>query len=232
MLRTDRMDMPLNPDPYQLSTTTAARLHTSGRPPADRRSSLGPHWFVGPWIAAVLSGVLVLAYHSSIPGKAARPPKQIASGPETGPAEKARLLLFLHPKCPCSRATLGELAKIVSRREKKLDTQVFFYRPAGFSSDWEKTDLWQMAENIPGVRAMADVDGAVARRFEARTSGQSFLYDGAGRLVFSGGLTAARGHSGDNPGESAIISWLKTGQISPENTPVFGCPLFQEPSVP
>ncbi len=37
------------------------------------------------------------------------------------------------------------------------------------------------------------------------TSGQVLLYDPSGRLAFSGGITAARGHVGDNAGSDAIV---------------------------
>jgi hypothetical protein len=227
------MDTLLDFKPIESSGSTSARVEIGARSLDQRRSFVVLRWFVGLWFAIVFGGMLALAYHASIPGQGAQPPPQLAANaPAMGSVGKARLLLFLHPKCPCSRATLGELAKIVSRREKQLDTRVFFYRPAGFSPDWEKTDLWQMAEGIPGVRTMADVDGGMARRFEAKTSGQALLYDGVGQLVFSGGITAARGHSGDNPGESAIVSWLATGQIPPKDTPVFGCSLVQDSYVP
>jgi hypothetical protein len=201
--------------------------------PVERGPFTGLRWLIGFWMALVLGGMLILAYHASVPGKAAQPPRRvIVDLPGGRPAGKALLLLFIHPKCPCSRATLGELAKIVSRRERRLDTRVFFYRPAGFPAGWERTDLWHMAEGIPGVLAMVDADGTVAERFRVKTSGQALLYDEAGRLVFSGGITPTRGHAGDNPGESAIVSWLATGRSPPKTAAVFGCSLAGESQIP
>jgi hypothetical protein len=58
------------------------------------------------------------------------------------------------------------------------------------------------------------------------------LYGPGGDLLFSGGITAARGHSGDNCGRSTIISLLTEEtanapvRAGPAQTFVFGCPLF------
>jgi hypothetical protein len=53
------------------------------------------------------------------------------------------------------------------------------------------------------------------------------LYDAAGRLRFSGGITAARGHAGDNLGRSAIVELLEGDSPTATATPVFGCSLLE-----
>jgi hypothetical protein len=108
----------------------------------------------------------------------------------------------------------------------RLKAYVLFLKPTGFSDDWEKTDLWQSAASIPGVYAVADDGGVEASRFHAATSGQTILYDKDGHLIFSGGITASRGHSGDNAGRSAIVSLVNAGSAESSETYVFGCPLF------
>ena len=59
------------------------------------------------------------------------------------------------------------------------------------------------AAEIPGVEVVSDEDDAQSAAFGAAVSGQTLLYDREGRLIFSGGITAARGHAGDNAGRSA-----------------------------
>jgi len=71
-----------------------------------------------------------------------------------------------------------------------------------------------------------DVDGVEARRFGVATSGSTLLYDAAGNLLFLGGITGARGHSGDNAGMSAVLAGIRTGCADPDQTPVFGCSLL------
>jgi hypothetical protein len=52
------------------------------------------------------------------------------------------------------------------------------------------------------------------------------LYAPTGKLLFSGGITASRGHEGDNVGRSAIVSFILNGHAPVNHTPVFGCSLL------
>jgi hypothetical protein len=61
-----------------------------------------------------------------------------------------------------------------------------------------------MASAIPGIKLKSDV-GSVAGQFHANTSGEVFVYDCRGKLRFPCGITSARGHAGDNLGESDVI---------------------------
>jgi len=113
----------------------------------------------------------------------------------------------------------------MAHANKQVDSYVYFYRPANQPTEWARTDLWRSAESIPGVHAIDDRDGNFAKLAGAFTSGQALLYGVDGQLVFNGGITQARGHSGDNYGRQTIISFLK-GETSDRNTtPVFGCSL-------
>jgi hypothetical protein len=118
----------------------------------------------------------------------------------------------------------------MAHSQGRLSAYVLFLKPAGFSEDWEQTDLWQSAANIPGVKVMLDGDGKEARLFHAGTSGQTVLYDPHGRLLFSGGITGSRGHFGDNAGQASIVSLVNAEVPSQTETSVFGCPLFDPQS--
>jgi hypothetical protein len=135
-------------------------------------------------------------------------------------------LMFAHPKCPCTRASISELARIVARCGERLSVHVLFDKPAGASSDWEQTDLCSAARNIPGVQVATDFDQREARRFAAKTSGFVLLYDADGRLLFNGGITSSRGHSGDNLGRSTIVELVTKGTSAADHTSVFGCLLY------
>ncbi|MBI1795433.1 MAG: hypothetical protein HYR74_00105 [Candidatus Eisenbacteria bacterium] len=138
---------------------------------------------------------------------------------------EARLVVFAHPHCPCTRATLGELARVMARTEGRLHAAVQFVVPPGEDPQWARTDLWRSAAAIPGVQVGIDQGGAEARRFGSLTSGQVLLYDAAGRLCFAGGITAGRGHAGDNAGEDAIVAIASNGVGRLSSTPVYGCAL-------
>jgi hypothetical protein len=106
---------------------------------------------------------------------------------------------------------------------------VLFFKPKNSAEDWALTDTWQSALSIPGVVVAEDEDGVEANRFGAETSGSAVLYDAAGRLLFSGGITAARGERGANDGTRAILALLEKSP-APGKTPVFGCPIFDQNS--
>lgn len=118
----------------------------------------------------------------------------------------------------------------MAQAQNRVTAYVLFLKPEGSSDDWEKTDLWQSAASIPDVKVIVDERGAEAHRFHASTSGQTVLYGSEGQLLFSGGITGSRGHSGDNAGRSAIVSLLHTGEAERSETFVFGCPLFDSDS--
>jgi len=193
-------------------------------------------WIVSVcWLATTTGGLWVLLAYENKPGLAANAPAlwPAASRLHRDPA-RATLILLAHPQCTCTRATLGELAEVLGRTEQRPNTYVVFLKPDGFSREWVQTDLWRTAGALPDVTVMADADGAEARRFGARTSGQALLYDASGRLVFYGGITGARAHPGDNAGRATLLSLLTPGvsearaahTASP--TSVFGCPLFAD----
>jgi len=158
-----------------------------------------------------------------------------ANSPKVWPAKceipfrsgQANLIMVLHPHCPCSRASIEELAQIMTRCQGRLSSHVFFVKPIQCAVGWERTPLWDRAADIPGVTVSCDEAGAEARRFGAATSGQVLLYQSDGTLVFCGGITGARGHEGDNPGRENVIRFLTQGLGERSWTPVFGCPLFE-----
>jgi hypothetical protein len=185
---------------------------------------------VGLWLAVVGAGFGWLAVYESRPGAA-------ADGPRDWPADSrlARepgrwtLVLFLHPRCPCSKATLEELAELTPRFADRLRTYAVFCKPEGTPEGWEQTAMWRQAASIGGVTACSDEGDAERRRFGARTSGQVFLYDGKdGRLRSCGGITRARGMAGPNAGRRAVESLL-SGRPAAAEGPVYGCPLVDEP---
>jgi hypothetical protein len=98
----------------------------------------------------------------------------------------------------------------------------------GSEPEWESGDLWRLARTIPNVTLVADRGGAEARRFQAVTSGFVVVYSRSGRLLFSGGITPARGHEGASYGQQAIAAALDAEQPSQSLAArVFGCELFE-----
>ncbi len=139
--------------------------------------------------------------------------------------KKFNLVMTIHPKCPCTRASVAELEELLTKTDNRLKLLVLFYKPKGYSEDWYETDTFASIKRIPHAEIIIDEDGQLSKIFEATTSGQTFLFDKKGNLLFSGGITLSRGHMGDNLGKETIISLVKGGKSLTSQTPTFGCPL-------
>lgn len=178
------------------------------------------------WIAAAAVGMSLMMRFNTTAGTA-------FAAPETWPAQsklpfqfgRIHLIMLAHPQCPCTRASLAELAEILGRSDGRVKAYVLFYRPSQLPAEWNDDRLVRIAREIPGVAIIDDILGAEAARFGAMTSGHTLLYDAAGNLAFSGGITRARGEAGENPGRQAILQALREAAETAAHTPVFGCPL-------
>ena len=181
------------------------------------------------WLSMICVGVGLLWGYQSTPGIAAAAQERWPADSRVRRATgRATLVMLAHPHCPCTRASLGELARLMAQARGRVSAYVLFVKPSGFPDGWENTDLLADASAIPGVTVVRDDEGVEASRFRAATSGQTMLYDAGGRLLFSGGLTGARGHEGDNAGRAAVVSLLTSDEAGQRGTPVFGCPLFAQ----
>ena len=180
------------------------------------------------WIVVVGGVMAAMIDYSYAPGKVGATPDQWPQQSKIlrDPLQPT-LIMFAHPHCPCTRSTLGELELLMARCHGKFNAQVWFIQPPGVPSDWMNTDLVRTASAIPGVTIHADVDCREAQLFQAETSGQTMLYDPSGNLLFKGGITLARGHSGDNPGRTGLVNLLEDTTQTKIQTPVFGCDLFE-----
>jgi len=184
------------------------------------------------WLIAIAGGMFVLLAHTYTAAPDDGP------APKTWPAQctipttpgKPTLVMFIHPKCPCTRATMTELAQLMSRGQGLVNANVMAVRPQGADANWVRTELCSEAAAIPGVTVRVDQDGLEARRFHASASGHVVLYDGGGQLLFSGGITIARGHEGDSTGLLAILDMLHGRTAAAQSAPVYGCPLLNSTS--
>jgi hypothetical protein len=140
--------------------------------------------------------------------------------------EHPTLLMFGHPNCPCTRASINELARLAARFQDRLKIYVIFTIDGQSTENLEQTHLWQSSMLIPGAKVLRDVNGKEAQRFEVETSGHTMMYSRDGSLVFSGGITQVRGHEGDSFGRQRIISLITTGKADRNDSPVFGCSLL------
>src|SRR6185503_6831097 len=181
------------------------------------------------WLCAIGVGArFVLIYENS--------PGTVGETPKTWPGESRvqhspdfpTLVMMIHPHCPSSRASVIALSLLLAQVQGRVNANVLFVRPLGVPENWEKGELWVSVAKMSGVRLSVDHDGIEASRFGSSTSGHVMLYNTKGQLLFSGGITASRGDSGENDGRSAMVALLMQGQAAKDQTPVFGCSLIGE----
>ena len=146
-------------------------------------------------------------------------PTDIGMRPAT---DRPTLVMLAHPECPCTRASLEELAVIRARAGDRLDLRVLFVEVAGAET---RSATWRLAERIPGAQVAADPGGRAVERFGAVSSGTVVVYSPSGRLLFSGGVTARRGHAGDNMGRAAVLAIARGRKPAVSRAPGFGCAL-------
>lgn len=185
------------------------------------------------WAAAVLAWALVvgggwvaLERYRARPGDPGDPPATWPADSVLARAEdRPTLVMWAHPRCPCTEASVAELARLVAVLDDRVLPIVALLVPADGGDEWRSTPIRAAAEAIPRVRVVEDVGHVEAGRFGAATSGHVVLYGPEGDLWFSGGLTPSRGHQGDSVGRGAILERVLGGDAVALSSAVYGCGL-------
>src|ERR1700742_5212006 len=123
------------------------------------------------WAFMTAAGLRVLLKYENQPGPTNIAPARWPGDSGIVPSQDLPTLVMLsHPHCPCTRASIEELNRLMAHAQGRVIAYVLFLKPAGSSADWEKTDLWRSAARIPGVYVIPHDDGIEARHFHAVTS--------------------------------------------------------------
>ena len=179
------------------------------------------------WACAVLACFAALERHANQRGTVSPLGATWPVGSVLKPgSDKATALIFAHPKCPCTQASIQEFQRIEARHVGAFDTVVLFTVPASDHEDWRSTRLVQQARNLRSAHIFFDPGGREASLFNAAVSGQVLLFAPDGHLLYSGGVTPARGHEGDNAGQAAFERALTHLDDPAVSFPVFGCGLI------
>jgi len=137
--------------------------------------------------------------------------------------EGATVIMFLHPGCPCSSASLDQLDRLLSETKAPVKTYLVIVGPTD-TADVGPNET--RAATISNALLWRDEAGEEAHLFGSQTSGDVFVFDRTGHLRFEGGITAARGHVGANAASAAALSAIEGVSTAECHMPVFGCPLF------
>lgn len=189
---------------------------------------------VAAWAALLAGGFTTLETYNHTPGSSGAAPSEWPGDPSSASADsRFTLLMLAHPMCPCTRASMAELERLVAKVQDRVDVQVAFLAPPAVpgpetsdqAEDWADSELVKQARRIPGVHVRRDPEGRLARKFGAETSGHVVLYGPAGDLLFEGGLTSSRGHEGQSKGVLAIQQHVQLLPEAAHRAETFGCEL-------
>lgn len=178
------------------------------------------------WICLLLAGHLVLFEYELTPSPLTNSkrvfPYQSAVHLARG---RNNIIAFIHPACPCSRATVEEFHNLMQEGDKDSVGTVVFFMPPAMESEWSLLPIIQSVKRIRNVTVDYDTDGSEAELFGVTTSGHILIYDNRGVLQFSGGITGSRGHTGDNHFFQLARQAIVNKKAKYAATPVFGCAL-------
>jgi hypothetical protein len=188
------------------------------------------------WLGAIGTGIGLLADYAAEPG-------QVGETLDVWPQDSNlirdednyTILLAVHPRCPCTRATIEELEGVLAK--SSITPQIFalIFEPSHDGSestelsrkdeDFARTSISKKLSKLNGVELISDPGSLIAQSFGAMTSGHALVYSPTGSLVYSGGLTPTRAHVGPNTGSSTLLKLLTGGEPVIQDAPVYGCPL-------
>jgi hypothetical protein len=181
------------------------------------------------WLSVLVAAWSYLMIHDLAP-EAAGSGAAVSRWPDGSALQQATgrptLLLFLHPKCPCSRAAIRQLERIDAAAPRGAANLIVVVTvPLDAATDWSTTGSVAAAEKIPNANIYLDRGGIEAARFGATTSGELMLFNTKGKRVFVGGITPSRGHEGANVGADTLAALLDDTSGASATTPAYGCRL-------
>lgn len=175
------------------------------------------------WASTVAAAYRAIRLFETTPGMDANAPAQWPGASTIRRTQgEWSLVMLVHPKCSCSRASVTELQAVIEKVPPRVRPYVLVYKPKGVAPGWEQTDVVQSATRLRRANVIYDENGREADLFGGFTSGQTFVYDDAGKLRFAGGITSLRGHAGINRGRMDIIN-IASSRSGSGSHPVFGC---------
>lgn len=188
------------------------------------RKTIGLGAGVALWVACLATGFAALQRYSAKSGPAHAPRDAAQFLATHRAAHRPLLVMAVHPRCPCSEASLAEMGDLLARSHGACDALLLQFHPEQDAADWPKDAMPTTLGGV-AVKVVLDRGGKTAAMLGAATSGHVFFADADGALRFNGGLTIGRGHRGRAPAQDAILEILHGGQATLTSAPVYGCTL-------
>lgn len=179
------------------------------------------------WFVVAVSGLSLFgAYQNREGDRGAVPGQWPAKSRISRSTNGSTLLVFLHPNCPCSRASVHSLQRILAAVPTANRPRTIFVFRRAATDDWRvRSLLADAAAATPDATFLQDFDLQESARFGTQVSGHVLVYDRAGQLVFDGGITPDRGQEGESVSGTRLYDALADSTGPAAHTAVFGCSL-------
>jgi hypothetical protein len=143
------------------------------------------------------------------------------------------IVMALGSTCPCTAVSLSVLGDFLVRRGMRINVDLLGFEGRRYVDNEALTALVSRARGVPGsdiqgTDVMVDQSSEERKKLHARVSGKFWYYDGAGKLLFRGGITredggehgGEHGRMGRNSGSASLMVLLEEGV---EQASAFGC---------
>src|SRR5258706_7114521 len=120
------------------------------------------------WLLASAVGIWILLRYENAPGRNCAAPERWPTEARINvPQGRYLLLMFAHPKCPCTRASIDELNRLLAHCDGKVVAMVLFAHHGGMAVDWASGSSSRNRAASPGVSVPADLGGSETRPVQA-----------------------------------------------------------------
>jgi hypothetical protein len=217
----------------ELSKQATAMSNSEAKPQMQRARAEWPvRALVGAWLLSILV-VWCLVERYALAVNEPSHHRAVAQWPADSALQRVEnrpsLVLFLHPKCPCSRASLKELERLLTATANANapvpNLIVVATVPPSAPQSWWDTSTVAQSRALARAHIFIDRGGREAARFGATTSGMLMYFDKSGTRRYAGGITIARGHEGQSAGADALAALFRGETAEMNALPAFGCRL-------
>ncbi|CAD73292.1 MAG TPA: RedB [Rhodopirellula baltica] len=174
-----------------------------------------------------LVGMTQLVSYSSQPGDVGQSvpmllPHSLSSVQSFEDANQTTVLVFYHPHCPCTRATIRCMERMIASFTSQPTIIAYAFVPSGETDHWIESETTDKLRSFGNVSIVADHNAKACRQFDVATSGHVLVYNDS-KLSFSGGITPSRGHEGNCDSGVAFLHSVNGESEDRREWPVFGC---------
>ena len=122
---------------------------------------------IANWAIGLVSGFSLIVSHNFATGNVSSAPIEWPDGINLeSDANHPTLLVFIHPQCPCSSATIGELERLLADVNQQVKCTILMVCPSDHVDQWMKSKNTERSKSIEGVQIVVDVDGTTAAKFD------------------------------------------------------------------